>query len=82
MPVIQWARLPSEVLNHLLDRLRDRKISAEDLYALEEWKRTSPTAPEGEWFKDFGSFKLCGEDALPKTFLTAEQNAYGTEIID
>jgi len=23
------------------------------------WVRTSPLAPEGDWYKDFGSFFLC-----------------------
>jgi len=33
----------------------------EDLFALEEWRRHSPVVPEGPWYKDFGTFKLCGQ---------------------
>jgi hypothetical protein len=28
-----------------------------------------PEAPEGAWYKDFGSFKIGGEGEYPKTFL-------------
>ena len=41
----------------------------EDLFALEEWRRHSPDVPQGLWYKDFGSFKLCAEGPYPKTFL-------------
>ena len=27
-----------------------------------------PEVPEGDWYKDFGTFKICGEGKLPKTF--------------
>ena len=32
------------------------------------------------WYKDFGSFKLCGEGQYPKTFLLKGQTARGKEI--
>jgi hypothetical protein len=41
---------------------------------------TRPNVPEGRWFKDFGSFKLCGEDKYPKTFFLAGQLATGQEL--
>jgi hypothetical protein len=31
MPKIQWTGLPAALRDHLLDRLRERKITAEDL---------------------------------------------------
>jgi hypothetical protein len=52
----------------------------EDLFALEEWRRHSPEAPAGSRYKDFGSFKLCGEGQYPKTFLLRGQVAHGKEI--
>jgi hypothetical protein len=58
MPKIQWERLPRERWAHLRQRAIERKISEADLFALAEWKRLDPDAPEGEWYKDFGSFKL------------------------
>ena len=36
----------------------------------------------GEWYKDFGTFKLAGRGPLVLTFLSPEQIPYGTEITD
>ncbi len=47
---------------------------------LQAWRRSSPEAPSGPWYKDFGSFKLCGEGAFPKTFLLAGQPAHGKKL--
>jgi len=69
VPKIQWTDLPPALRNHLFDRLRDRKITVEDLYQLKLWRESEPDAPEGPWFRDFGSFKVCGEGRFPKTFL-------------
>lgn len=63
-----------------LDRLRDRQITAEDLYQLKLWRETEPDAPDGEWFKDFGSFKICGDGKYPKTFLLRGQVAKGKKL--
>jgi hypothetical protein len=40
-----------------------------DLYRLRLWIDSKPEVPEGLWYKDFGSFNLCGEGRYPKTFL-------------
>ena len=77
MPRIQWRDLPPALRDHLFDRLRERKISADDLYLLKVWRESQPVAPEGLWFKDFGTFKLCGEGPFPKTFLLRGQPAKG-----
>jgi hypothetical protein len=69
VPKIQWTDLPPALRDHLFDRLRDRKITVEDLYQLKLWRESQPEAPDGQWFKDFGSFKVCGEGKYPKTFL-------------
>jgi len=58
VPKIQWTDLPPALLDHLFDRLRDRKITVEDLYQLKLWRESAPEAPDGLWFKDFGSFRL------------------------
>jgi hypothetical protein len=49
MPRIQWSDLPPALRDHLFERLRERKISADDLYRLKEWRQTDPDAPEGPW---------------------------------
>jgi hypothetical protein len=77
MPKIQWTNLPPALRDHLFDRLVQRQITAEDLYKLKLWRESEPEAPEGLWYKDFGSFKLCGEGRFPKTFLLRGQAAKG-----
>lgn len=80
MPKIQWTNLPLASRDHLFERLRERRIAAEDLYKLKLWRESEPEAPEGEWYKDFGSFKICGEGKFPKTFLLAGQPAKGKRL--
>jgi hypothetical protein len=69
VPKIQWTDLPPALRDYLFERLRERKITAEDLYQLKLWREAEPEAPDGPWYKDFGSFKVCGEGKYPKTFL-------------
>jgi hypothetical protein len=80
MPKIQWDDLPIEVRKHLFLRARERELSFDDILGLKLWQESAPDAPEGLWFKDFGSFKLCGEGKYPKTFLLRGQPAKGTKI--
>jgi hypothetical protein len=77
MPKIKWTDLPTALREHLFERLRDRSISTEDLFQLKLWRETGPEAPEGDWYKDFGSFKICGSGQFPKTFLLRGQSARG-----
>ena len=81
MPQIEtWSRLPAAVRDHLVDRMRDRNISLPDLNLLRIWMESKPDVPEGPWYKDFGSFKLCGDGKYPKTFLLAGQVATGKRL--
>ena len=81
MPQIEtWPRFPAAVRHHLVERMRDRKISLPDLNQLRIWIESRPEVPEGKWYKDFGSFKLCGEGQYPKTFLLAGQAATGQKL--
>ena len=80
MPKINWLNLLPQLRKHLLDRAKERNITMEDLFALEEWRMHSPEVPEGAWYKDFGSFKLCGEGRYPKTLLLKGQPAHGEEL--
>ena len=54
--------------------------TAEDLYQLKQWRESEPESPDGLWYKDFGSFKICGEGQYPKTFLLRGQLAYGKKL--
>ncbi len=80
MPRIQWVDLPPALRDHLFERLRERRISAEDLFQLKLWRESEPDAPDGLWYKDFGTFKVCGEGQYPKTFLLRGQPAKGEEL--
>jgi hypothetical protein len=75
-----WENFPGAVQHHLIDRMRERQISLFDLNLLRRWVESKPEAPEGEWFKDFGSFKVCGRGQLPKTFLLRGQVGRGKEV--
>jgi hypothetical protein len=81
MPHIEiWSRLPPAIRDHLIERMHERHISLEDLNQLRLWIESRPTVPEGAWYRDFGSFKLCGEGKFPKTFLRAGQPATGQKL--
>jgi len=80
MPKIQWSDLPPALRDHLFERLGERKVSADDLYKLKLWRESDPEAPDGEWYKDFGSFKICGAGRFPKTFLLRGQPATGEKL--
>jgi hypothetical protein len=81
MPHIEtWSRIPAAIRDHLIERMRGRNIRIEDLNRLRLWVESKPTVPEGPWYKDFGTFKLCGEGRYPKTFLLSGQAAKGQEL--
>jgi len=81
MPQIEiWANFPESLRRHLIDRMRDRSITLVDLNLLRVWIDSKPEVPEDDWYKDFGSFKLCGPGAFPKTFLLKDQVAHGTKL--
>jgi hypothetical protein len=51
----------------------------------EKWAHLRDRAKErkisdGDWYKDFGTFKLCGAGRYPSTFLMAGQSARGTRL--
>jgi hypothetical protein len=80
MPKIRRHSLPPALLNHLLDRIRSREISAEQLGLLADWLDAEPEVPNDKWFKRFSGMIVCGEGELVKTFLAANQIPTGTEL--
>jgi hypothetical protein len=81
MPKIEsWDRFPGGVRQHLIDRMRDREISIADLNQLRLWVESKPEVPEDDWYKNFGSFKICGKGSFPKTFLLRGQAAQGKAV--
>jgi hypothetical protein len=80
LPKIRFSNLPRGVWQHLLDRVQEREITLADLSRLQEWVKSEPQAPEGDWYKDFGSFKLCGFGEYPRTVLSKGMAAFGEKI--
>jgi hypothetical protein len=81
MPKIRRRNLPRALLAHLLDRIRDRHISADQLGLFAAWCDTEPEVPQARWFKRFPGMIVCGEGELVKTFLIPGQIADGEEIL-
>jgi len=61
MPKIRRQNLPPALLNHLLDRIKSREISSDQLGTLADWLDTQPEVPSGKWFKRFPAMVVCGE---------------------
>ena len=80
MPKIRRAKLPERLLGHLLERMRQRSVSYEQLILLARWLDTEPEVPASRWFKRFPGFTVCGEGELIKTFLVAGQAPDGHDI--
>jgi len=80
LPKIRFAELPRELWQHLLARVAERRIPLADLRRLQEWTKSDPWAPDGDWYKDFGSFVLCGSGEYPKTVLVKGMKPFGTLI--
>ncbi len=80
MPKAQRQNVPKRLFEHLLDRVRLREVSVEDLEALAAWLDSNPELPDGDWFKRFPSMIVCGHGALVRTFLSARQSPAGEEL--
>ena len=80
MPDIRRNNLPEALLRHLLQRVRDREISHDQIILLAQWLDTQPEAPAGRWFKKFPGMTVCGEGELIKTFLEPGQLPDGQEV--
>jgi len=80
MARIQRSHLPRALFEHLLDRIKSRNISADQLGLLAEWLDAKPEVPDGKWYKKFAGMTVCGEGELLKTFLQPGQIATGKEL--
>ena len=81
MPKVRRQSLPPALLQHLLDRIQQREISATQLGLLADWLDRQPQVPAGRWFKRFPAMTVCGEGELVKTFLTVGQAPVGDEVM-
>ena len=80
MPKVRRADIPPPLLQHLLDRIQQRSISADQLGLLAAWLETQPEVPDGRWFRRFPGMTVCGEGELVKTFLTVTQVPVGEDL--
>jgi hypothetical protein len=80
MPRDRRQGLPPRLLDHLLDRVSSRQITADQLGLFADWLYTEPEVPEGTWFKRFPGMTACGEGELVRTFLQPGQSATGKEV--
>jgi hypothetical protein len=81
MPKIRRQNLPPALLQHLLDRIQERQISAGQLGLLATWLDQQPEVPEGRWIKRFPEMTVCGEGELVRTFLRPGQIPEGQEVV-
>lgn len=78
MKLAKWGELSAHTRDHLDERLR--RIPEGELTKLQFWVGTDPDVPDGPWFKDFGTFKVCGFAQYTKTFLDADMDASGQPL--
>jgi hypothetical protein len=48
---------------------------------LKLWRESEPEAPDGLWYKDFGSFKICGEGKYPEDLPARGTTGKGEEAL-
>ena len=80
MPRVRRQNLPPDLWRHLLDRIKSRNVSVDQLGLLADWLATEPDVPRGKWFKRFPGVIVCGEGELIRTFLEPGQAATGEEL--
>jgi hypothetical protein len=80
MPRVRRRHVPRAVLDHLLERVRERRIPQDQIELLSDWLDTLPEVPHGKWFKRFPRMIVCGEGELVKTILRIGQAPDGDEV--
>lgn len=80
MPRVRRQNVPPALFQHLLDRIRSRKIPPSQLELLAKWLDSEPEVPAGQWYKRFSGMIACGEGELIKTFLLPGQAPKGQRL--
>jgi hypothetical protein len=80
VPQVRRKDVPPLLLQHLLDRVHERRIDAKQLEQLATWLDGEPEVPEGPWYKRFSGMTVCGEGELIKTFLLPGQTPKGERV--
>jgi len=80
MPQLKRSDLPPAVFNHLLLGVQKGRITVDGVQQLQVWMDSNPTVRQGNWFKRFGDFTVCGRGHLVLTFLESHHTAVGEEV--
>jgi hypothetical protein len=80
VPRVRRQNVPPALFQHLLDRVRSRKIPASQLELLAKWLDGEPEVPDGQWYKRFSRMIVCGEGELIKTLLLPGQGPKGQRL--
>lgn len=80
MPQVRREDVPPLLLQHLLERIQERRIDAKQLELLAEWLDGEPEVPVAPCYKRFPGMTVCGEGELIKTFLLPGQAAKGQRV--
>jgi hypothetical protein len=71
---------PKGILDHLVKRYREGRITSSDFLELKHWLESDPDVPDGKWFKRFKTGTLAGKGEEPSTFLAPGMAVEGTEV--
>lgn len=71
---------PKRILDHLVKRFREGRISSSDFLELKHWLESDPDVPDGKWFKRFKTGFLDGNGEEPSTFLALGMAVDGDEV--
>ena len=80
MPKVRFVNLPRPLWEHILERVAQRSITLDDLQRLRSWVVTEPWAPDGDWYKDFGSFIPVRNGRIPEDGLKKGMKPFGTAL--
>ena len=71
---------PKGILDHLVKRYCEGRISSSDFLELKHWLESDPDVPNGKWFKRFKTGILAGNGEEPSTFLSPGMAVEGDEV--
>ena len=71
---------PKGILDHLVKRYREGRISSSDFLELKHWLESDPNVPNGKWYKRFKNGILAGNGEVPSTFLSPGMAVEGQEV--
>jgi hypothetical protein len=61
-----WSQLPHAIRDHLVERMRDRKISLDDLNQLRLWIESTPEVPRASGIRTSGHSNCAVRQAIPR----------------